>query len=190
MAAQLCRVLATRPNLFSIGLKSHDRRDAPRAPSELTRPFLQAIQQNQSIRRLRLSRFFFTVDEFRELLEAVETSKLEEFSIGVGDTWPYFEVLMVYLPDLPIKKFTFGHGPVPKQDMMQLLKHNLSLQLASISNFDDDDNDTLQPYLDRNKRLAGWIENPASVPRHLWPEALKLAMVAGKNALFQSLLAI
>jgi len=46
---------------------------------------------------------------------------------------------------------------------------------------------TLDFYGERNERFAAWVEKPETVPRDLWPLALKLAIEAGKTSLFQSL---
>jgi len=49
------------------------------------------------------------------------------------------------------------------------------------------DNTRLQFYLERNNRFAEWVKNPALVPRHLWYEALQLAVKAGEDTLFRGL---
>ena len=56
--------------------------------------------------------------------------------------------------------------------------------------FTDDEENLLQLYFDRNERLAQWVDNPMTVPRLLWPEAIELALEAGEDTLFQSLLAL
>jgi len=38
-------------------------------------------------------------------------------------------------------------------------------------------------YLQRNIHLAQWVENPATVPEHLWKEATTLAAKAGPEML-------
>jgi len=48
----------------------------------------------------------------------------------------------------------------------------------------------LELYLYRNRKLAQWIENPKLVPRDLWQYAIMLALEAGINSLYQSLLAL
>ena len=47
--------------------------------------------------------------------------------------------------------------------------------------------ESLQFFLDRNIRLAQWVENPATVPKHLWKEATTLAAKAGPETLFRLL---
>jgi len=56
--------------------------------------------------------------------------------------------------------------------------------------FANDNNKQLQCYFERNKRLAKWVDNPASVPGLLWPEALGLALEAGEGTLYHSLQAV
>jgi len=53
--------------------------------------------------------------------------------------------------------------------------------------FDGADENRLTFYAERNDLFAKWVENPTSVPRHLWPEALKLALEAGNTPLWLSL---
>jgi len=48
----------------------------------------------------------------------------------------------------------------------------------------------LDHFLDRNRKLAQWVENPKLVPPELWSYATMLAMKAGINSLYQSLLAL
>jgi len=42
-------------------------------------------------------------------------------------------------------------------------------------------------YMNRNKLLSQWIDNPQSVPKHLWPKVLVLARQAGHESLYKSL---
>lgn len=45
----------------------------------------------------------------------------------------------------------------------------------------------LESIVNRNKKLAAWTMNPRLVPRELWSYAMGLALKAGINSLFQSL---
>lgn len=56
--------------------------------------------------------------------------------------------------------------------------------------FSEQNGARLQRYLDRNQKLAQWTENPALVPRDLWSYAMMLALKAGMDSLYQSLLAL
>lgn len=43
---------------------------------------------------------------------------------------------------------------------------------------------------ERNQRVVEWVENPATIRRDVWPEALKLAERAGPDTLFKNLIAL
>ena len=72
-----------------------------------------------------------------------------------------------------------------KQTLRQAVKDNYTLQSVKYQfggrNPSDasEDDETFQFYLQRNIRLAQWVENPATVPKHLWKEATTLATKAG-----------
>ena len=80
-----------------------------------------------------------------------------------------------------------------KQTLHQAVKNNYSLQSVKYQYvysdpFDPSDEDEiLKFYLERNIRLAQWVENPATVPKHLWKEATTLAAKAGPTMLFRLL---
>jgi len=79
------------------------------------------------------------------------------------------------------------------QDIVSSLERNYGILTVSISSncrlqLDEPHEERLKKLLFRNARLLQWTENPTSVPRLLWPEALQLAMAAGKDTLYRSLL--
>lgn len=79
------------------------------------------------------------------------------------------------------------------QDIVSSLARNYGILTVSISSSSllqlrEPDEARLQKLLFRNARLLEWTQNPESVPRLLWPEALKMAMMAGKETLYRSLL--
>jgi hypothetical protein len=45
-------------------------------------------------------------------------------------------------------------------------------------------------YTNRNNLLSEWIENPSTIPKTLWPNALRLAVEAGYGPLYRSLHAV
>jgi len=54
--------------------------------------------------------------------------------------------------------------------------------------FDEDDHRLLQSYFHRNERMKLFMETPASVPKHLFPETLGVvALVDNPSMLFESL---
>jgi len=79
-----------------------------------------------------------------------------------------------------------------QQTLRQAVKNNYTLQSVKYQYYDDDDDDpvvasnrdeTLKFYLERNIRLAQWVENPATVPKYLWKEATTLTAKAGPTML-------
>lgn len=45
-------------------------------------------------------------------------------------------------------------------------------------------------WIERNRKLAQWCKDPTQVPRLFWPEAMKMALKAGRESLYLSLVAI
>ena len=145
---------------------------------------------------------------FSILCEAVAVSKLEYFSIGRLDTEQHFTALTDAIPSMKIQKLVIylGHycdGRRIMQTLRQAVKHNFTLQSVKYQYLDDDDDaddaddeafldasdvdQTVQCYLERNIRLARWVEDPATVPKLLWKEATTLAAKAGPETLFRLL---
>ena len=139
---------------------------------------------------------------FRALLEAVTASKLESFFITVIPNPSRDQVLADTIPSMKVLRelviqFEFGgdnNSDRTKQTICEAVKNNYSLQSVKYQDDDDDnpvdasDNDeTLKFYLERNIRLARWVENPDTVPKHLWKEACTLATKAGPTVLFRLL---
>ena len=52
------------------------------------------------------------------------------------------------------------------------------------------DRRTLESYLERNKGLARFIENPESVPPLLWPNVLKMAMDAEEYGVVRAVIGL
>ena len=73
-----------------------------------------------------------------------------------------------------------------KQALRQAVQNNFTLQCVEFNGRRDDDA-TMEFCLTRNTRLAGWVENPATVPKHLWKEATTLATKAGPETLYRLL---
>jgi len=130
----------------------------------------------------------------------------------------YFQVLLEAIPSFKVKTFTYGCTFVAlnRQQERQgigifdidaqqkhqrdqsvvtflaALKRNYNIKHVEIADgiLSNEENEQLDFILDRNRRLADWVENPALVPPLLWPTALMLALKAGKETLYQSLLAL
>ena len=137
------------------------------------------------------------------LHEAVAVSKLDSFSVGMIDNEQRFTALADIIPSMKIRKlhikFELGGyfyndlNRRMKQALRKVFKDNYSLQSVKYQHGDADSFDasdideTVKFYLERNIRLAQWVENPATVPKHLWKEATTLAAKAGPEALFRLL---
>ena len=142
--------------------------------------------------------------QFRNLLRAVEKSKLDRFVIGILETQQQLRTLTQSIPLMRIKELqvvvasSFRARNV-KQDLLLAVMNNFSLRVVKGNRlhsshvrlgaeiFDEDDKRTLVFCADRNKRLDQWVENPETVDRKVWPNALKLAEQAGPNSLFHGL---
>ena len=131
--------------------------------------------------------------QFRNLLRAIERSKLKHVSIHVGHQAP--QLLGALIQSIPAMKVTelglstdFHLARDTTHDLLQAFKRNYRLQQVQHDfEFNAAEQSRLDLYLERNKRLAHWVENPATVPQHLWPDATKLALEDGESSLFASL---
>lgn len=80
--------------------------------------------------------------------------------------------------------------------LLDALRKNYIVKSVSVTNnigdsvLDDTKQARLAFYLDRNHKLAEWIENPSLVPRELVSYAVMLALKAGANQLYQSLMTL
>jgi len=139
--------------------------------------------------------------QFRNLLRAVEKSKLDRFVIGTIEFPQQLRTLTESIPLMRVKDLKviiasyFDEGNA-KPLLLRAIKNNFSLrsvkfvkaQLPEIDLFDANDKLRLAFYANRNKRLDQWADNPETVSdRKVWPEALKLAEQAGPDSLFRGL---
>jgi len=141
---------------------------------------------------------------FRTLMSAISRStRLEHFIIGniiMGEFEDHLRELENAIPLFRIKELTLdfleeSHEEEIESRLLRALKRNYVVQNVRCSWRGGKNNwlsETgqcrLNFYLNRNRKLAQWVENPKLVPRDLWPEAMKLAFLAGKESLYQSLL--
>jgi len=90
-------------------------------------------------------------------------------------------------------KLIFAHDN-GQAALLELLKRNYFIQnvecavLPGREYWNEANRMRLDFYLNRNRKLSQWMENPKLVPRDLWPEAMKLALEAGITSLYLSLL--
>jgi len=135
-------------------------------------------------------------DQFRNLLRAIEKSKLEHFDIGSIQSLQQLRALAGSIPLMRIKNLhiVFARnfdGGDPKPLLFQAIKNNFRLRCVQGNRddggsiFDANDKTRLVFYANRNQHLARWVDNPEKVAaQKVWPEALKLAEKAGPNLLF------
>jgi len=83
--------------------------------------------------------------------------------------------------------------------LLEALKRNYIVQRVKCTRadwdgdlilFNEANQARLEFFLDRNRKLKQWMANPKLVPCELWSYAILLALEAGANALYQSLLSL
>jgi len=136
--------------------------------------------------------------QFRNLLRAVEKSKLERFAIGDIESHEQLRTLTESIPRIRVKelqgviRMLIGEENA-KRDLIMAVKNNFSLRSVDGKRalerdlFDADDKKRLVFYANRNKYLDQWADNPETVEQKVWPNALKLAEKAGPDSLFRGL---
>jgi len=79
-----------------------------------------------------------------------------------------------------------------REYFLQALRRNFSIQAVFAPGLEHNrkSKKALAELTERNARLAGWVKKPETLPRALWPHAMKMAMNAGEGTLFESLLAV
>ena len=145
--------------------------------------------------------------QFKNLLQEIQKSKLERFSIGSIDTPHQLQTLTQSVPLMRIRELEvavagqFRREDVnSRQDLLHAVKNNFSLRSVKGTMRDvdvdvasdlferDEDKKTLAFYAKRNERLDQWVDNPEIVEQgKVWPEVLSLAQRAGPTALFRGL---
>jgi len=112
--------------------------------------------------------------DVRALLESVRSFKVTGLALDFVGPWPDADKELVL-------------GALQRNYRFQSIQctyHGRTL-------FNEAGQARLQVYVDRNRKLAQcWIKNPKLVPRELWPEAMELALKAGLDSLYQSLLVL
>lgn len=141
---------------------------------------------------------------FRPLLTAMSRStRLVRFSVGNID-WHevgYVQALIEAIPLFKVEELTLTFDGRPREgqeeSLLEALQRNYKIQRVRCktsgggrSCFTETSQSRLDFYLYRNKKLAQWVSNPKLVPCDLYSYAIRLAMKAGINSLYQSLLAL
>jgi len=146
-----------------------------------------------------------SVPVVRSLLTAVSNNtQLERLHIDWRDTdldiihADHSQALVNALPSFKIPELTLFlfHG-FQDEGILEALKRNYTAQSVHCKTYDGEDDwfnaadqARLDFFVNRNRQLAQWIKNPKLVPRELWSYAIMLALEAGINSLFQSLVAL
>ena len=166
---------------------------------------LQSLASNDTLTALVLA--FGASANYSGLFDALEKVEIETICFMQQEwTEEFFSQLTSRIPqfqatDLLVSlssRYNRGDLAEAKDVFLAAVKRNFSLRTVSFEYkwagmalsetlFDDADENRLAFYAERNERFAKWVENPASVPRHLWPEALRLALEAGNTPLWRSL---
>lgn len=157
-------------------------------PVEVFRALMNGVANSTRLSRLELATF--DVDE-----------ELEYLDEGEHYLWTVAE----FLPSFSIEELHMKFERTPgreqaelDQDEVRLLeafKNNYSLQRVECTIgqqpwFNVANQARLEFYLERNLKLALWAQNPMLVPRELWSYGIMLALAAGKDSLYRSLLAL
>ena len=143
--------------------------------------------------------------QFKNLLQAIQISKLERFQIALIQTPQQVQTLTDTIPSMKLKELVlelfcededdeFSPETI-RQDLLHAVKNNFSLRSVEASLFSDNDESdlfestedkhSLACYANRNELLDQWVDHPETVEqRKVWPDALSLAQKAGPNSLF------
>jgi len=151
---------------------------------------------------------FLRRDSFNTFLHAVAKSKLERFMIGAISSQQELESLTNIIPAMKVEDFEITvvsslNNRTTKDALLEAIGDNFCLRtvvgkVKSDNSIDRDradlfgevDKQRLKFYAERNQLVVEWVENPITVHRDVWPEALTLTERAGPDTLFQSLRAL
>jgi hypothetical protein len=143
---------------------------------------------------------FETSLDFAGLFTAVERSPLESLTIECLRSRESCMALFASIPKMQLRTLRFDLYPDylyniqdVKGGIIDAVKRNASLRSVIARRdiledwFDEEDEDELIPYCERNEFLAQWIETPAAVTKAAWPVALCVAQMTGANTVFSIL---
>ena len=151
--------------------------------------------------------------QFKNMLQAIQNSKLERLKIGSVETPHQLQTLTESIPSMHTRELElqfwydeadddeegeFSRRETIRQDLLHAVKNNFSLQAVKAEFLTEngksdlyestEDKHSLAFYANRNELLDQWVDHPETVEqRKVWPEALSLAQEAGPNALFHGL---
>ena len=214
--AQLQSILQEKRNLTSLCL--HDCRFGGGQVREAILSFLSRpdsplrcfeFLSNRSLEAV------FPGVQFKDLLQAIQMSKLERLKIGSVETPHQLQTLTQSIPLMKLKELEinfwddegsydeddeegeFSRETI-RQDLLHAVKNNFSLRAVKAEVFTQydgsdlfestEDKHSLAFYANRNELLDQWVDNPVTVEqKKVWPDALGLAERAGPNAFFRGM---
>jgi len=206
---QLVTLVCSKPNLSTLRVSNCNFFQY----SSFAGAIVHLLTQRKSpLRLLEISYDDYDVDfiipygEFQSLMTGVANStRLEHFILGYFSHFDahqqnhYFRAAMNAIPSFKIKKLTLDfrgrrfESDENRSMFLEAIKSNYCIQsvyFEPIGWLRETNRSRLEFFLYRNRKLAEWVENPKLVPPELWPEALELALKAGKDALYRSLQAL
>jgi hypothetical protein len=193
-------------HLSTLRVKDCNFFDHPQFVAALVEVF---VNPTSPLRSFGLNIVDVSSDAFQALTTAFVSSRtrLERLFIGeIGGDDDRFPLLLNIFPLIQVKDITlsmawrqwFENDEVDKERILEALKDNYIVEGVYFKphhyNVDASLSGAVQTrlnfYMERNRKLAQWVQNPMTVPRELWQYAMMLAIKAGANTLFQSLLAL
>ena len=143
-------------------------------------------------------------DCLAQMLGALTKVKsIDSLSFRIVKSLSVVHVLTNFLPAIKLKHLGLYMNQTckwtsileTKQNLLVSLERNFTIHsecidAGDVDFFDHEQRGKITAYKQRNMGLHGWVQRPQSVPQHLWPEALRLAVRSGHDQLFQSLLSI
>ena len=121
--------------------------------------------------------------QFKNLLRAIEKSKLGRFKIGTIRTQQQLQTLTQSIPSMKLTELVIRYdgGGVEnvEEELLQAVKNNFTLLSVKgetydgIDLFNQSEQQRLAFYANRNESLDQWVDKPETVEqRKVWPEAL------------------
>lgn len=144
-------------------------------------------------------------DHVPQILDSISNIKsLDVLAFGNVKSQSVVHQLSTFLPKMKIKGLALHLQETErwtailetKRNLVAALMGNFSLLKVDITAegvidfLDHSQHGKIAFGTERNTFLYRWVRRPQSVPKQLWPEAMRLASLSGHDQLFQSLLSI
>jgi len=206
---QLSHLVREKSNLAKLGISRCNFLDSPDFCDALAEVLRRRASPLQCLEfaLLNVQNKEISFDNFRNLASAIVGSgRLEELVITAIDVRaaagrPLFQTLVDAIPlfkakETTLRFFTYD-GEEDQLRVLAAFKRNYVVQSVKCKDtysdvpwFSASHQTQLDFYLNRNHKLAAWVESPKMVPEELWSYAIMLALNAGLNTFYQSLLAL